>query len=149
LFFSTVYLGEIYVKEQIEKDPRLSPEDPTLQADATRAGSRALLWSSILSLASSILLPYLVMQAADALAEKEVLWHARSKRKDAFAKLRGFVTSLKPHSATLWAFSNLLFALTMWLTLLVYNLYSVGFYDIDVSPKGSLLVLTEPVQSLP
>ncbi|KAG8942104.1 hypothetical protein FRC04_003859 [Tulasnella sp. 424] len=136
LFFSTVWVGEIYTREALAKDPSLSPDDPTLQADATRAGSRALLWSSILSLGSSILLPFLVHQSSFNEDEDEKPWAngtGRSRRgDDSWARVFQWLKSMRIHLATLWMISHLLFAITMGLTL----------FSTSVDNASALITLT-------
>ncbi|CAE7204476.1 unnamed protein product [Rhizoctonia solani] len=60
MFFGTVWIGDIYVNEALRLgDPR-SISDPTLRAEGTRAGSRAMFYGALLTLMTSILLPYFV-----------------------------------------------------------------------------------------
>ncbi|KAG8914779.1 hypothetical protein FRC00_010853, partial [Tulasnella sp. 408] len=136
LFFSTVWVGEIYTKEMLAKNPSLSPDDPELQADATRAGSRALLWSSILSFGSSILLPFIVHQSSFDSDEDEKPWASgsgRSRRKDdSWARVFQWLKSMRIHLATLWMISHLLFAITMGLTL----------FSTSVDNASALITLT-------
>ncbi|KIO33059.1 hypothetical protein M407DRAFT_65899, partial [Tulasnella calospora MUT 4182] len=136
LFFSTVWVGEIYTREMLAKDPSLSPDDPTLQADATRAGSRALLWSSILSLGSSILLPFIVYQSSFSEDEDEKPWANGSgrnrKKDDSWARVFQWLKSMKIHLATLWMVSHLLFAITMGLT----------YFSTSVDNASALITLT-------
>ncbi|KAG8915320.1 hypothetical protein FRC01_003705 [Tulasnella sp. 417] len=136
LFFSTVWVGEIYTREMLAKDPSLSPDDPTLQADATRAGSRALLWSSILSLVASILLPFMVHQSSFDSDGDERPWAGgggRSKRKDdSWARVFQWLKSMRIHLATLWMISHLLFAITMGLT----------YFSTSVDNASALITLT-------
>ncbi|KAG9028552.1 hypothetical protein FS837_003850, partial [Tulasnella sp. UAMH 9824] len=105
----------------LAKNTSLSPDDPDLQADATRAGSRALLWSSILSLGSSILLPFIVHQSSFDSDEDKKPWangSGRSRRKDdPWARVFQWLKSMRIHLATLWMISQLLFAITKGLTL--------------------------------
>ncbi|KAB5594887.1 General alpha-glucoside permease [Ceratobasidium theobromae] len=60
MFFGTVWIGDIYINEALRLgDPR-SRHDPTLRAEGTRAGSRAMFYGALLTFATSILLPYFV-----------------------------------------------------------------------------------------
>ncbi|KAG8716411.1 hypothetical protein FRC11_013394 [Ceratobasidium sp. 423] len=60
MFFGTVWIGDIYIGEaQRLGDPR-PLTDPTLRAEGTRAGSRAMFYGALLTLGTSILLPYFV-----------------------------------------------------------------------------------------
>ncbi|KAG8929831.1 hypothetical protein FRC01_003722 [Tulasnella sp. 417] len=111
LFFSTVWVGEIYTREMLAKDGSLSPDDPTFQPDATRAASRALWWSSILSLGGSILLPLMVHQNSFDSGGDDISWPCgggRNRKKD-----DSFSTSVDNASAfiTLTGFS---WAVSQW-----------------------------------
>lgn len=58
LFYTSVWVGEIYVREQIASGR--SADDPTLQDEATRAGSRALFLNACVNLLTSVFFPFLV-----------------------------------------------------------------------------------------
>jgi solute carrier family 45 protein 1/2/4 len=58
LFYTSVWVGEIYTREVIAGGR--SEDDPDLAADATRAGSRALFLNACVNLFTSIFLPFLV-----------------------------------------------------------------------------------------
>ncbi|CAE6427034.1 unnamed protein product [Rhizoctonia solani] len=61
MFFGTVWIGDIYINEALRLgDPR-SVTDPTLRAEGTRTGSRAMFYGALLTFVTSILLPYFVM----------------------------------------------------------------------------------------
>ncbi|BGP23963.1 hypothetical protein JCM10295v2_002864 [Rhodotorula toruloides] len=61
LFFSTTWVAEIYVKSHTTSGATdLASASEEMRAAATRAGTRAMLWHSVVSLATSILLPPLV-----------------------------------------------------------------------------------------
>ncbi|CAE6515646.1 unnamed protein product [Rhizoctonia solani] len=60
MFFGTVWIGDIFITETLRLgDPR-SATDPALRAEGTRAGSRAMFYGALLTLVTSILLPYFV-----------------------------------------------------------------------------------------
>ncbi|KAJ9124826.1 hypothetical protein QFC24_003195 [Naganishia onofrii] len=59
LFYTSVWVGEIYTREAIARGGR-SADDPLLPEEAVRAGSRALFMNSIVNLATSVFLPFLV-----------------------------------------------------------------------------------------
>ncbi|GAA5886641.1 hypothetical protein JCM5296_005357 [Sporobolomyces johnsonii] len=64
LFFSTTWIAEIYVKTvwgDASSDLGSAPED--VREQATRAGTRAMFWHSVVSLATSILIPPLIASA--------------------------------------------------------------------------------------
>lgn len=58
LFYTSVWVGEIYVKEALAGGR--SADDPDLQGEATRAGSRALFLNACVNLFTSIFFPFLV-----------------------------------------------------------------------------------------
>ncbi|OAX81896.1 hypothetical protein ACJ72_03764 [Emergomyces africanus] len=62
LFYSTTYIGQLYVNPIFEEHPHLSPEDiDEAWVTATRVGTFALLVYAIVSFAASIILPLLVV----------------------------------------------------------------------------------------
>ncbi|KAG8908297.1 hypothetical protein FRB99_007831 [Tulasnella sp. 403] len=121
LFFSTVWVGEIYTKQALEANPSLEITDD-IQADATRAGSRALLWSSILSLGASVVLPFVVQQSSFSESNEKDWGTIRGKQKGSWAVVLVWLKSMKMHLATLWMVSHLLFAITMGLTFALITL---------------------------
>lgn len=56
LFFTSVWVSEIYKSSH----PELDPEDPTVKADAVRAGATSLLIQSLVSMTCSVCLPFIV-----------------------------------------------------------------------------------------
>lgn len=67
LFYTTIYVGDLYKNAVLTASPSpLSDQDrAALDAEATRFGSRALFYSSLVSLFCNIVLPYFVSEAAD------------------------------------------------------------------------------------
>ncbi|OJD09633.1 hypothetical protein AJ78_09003 [Emergomyces pasteurianus Ep9510] len=62
LFYSTTYIGQLYVNPIFEEHPNLPPEDiDEAWVTATRVGTFALLVYAIISFAASIILPLLVV----------------------------------------------------------------------------------------
>jgi solute carrier family 45 protein 1/2/4 len=58
LFYTSVWVGEIYTREAIAGGR--DANDPDLTADATRAGSKALFMNAVVNLSTSVFLPFLV-----------------------------------------------------------------------------------------
>jgi solute carrier family 45 protein 1/2/4 len=58
LFYTSVWVGEIYTREAIAGGR--DPNDPDLTTDATRAGSKALFMNAVVNLSTSVFLPFLV-----------------------------------------------------------------------------------------
>lgn len=59
LFFTTVWVSDIYKSSQ----PDLDASDPGVAADAVRAGARSLFFQSLVNIACSICLPFLVAES--------------------------------------------------------------------------------------
>ncbi|KAJ8507140.1 hypothetical protein ONZ45_g10460 [Pleurotus djamor] len=115
LFYTTIYVGDLYKRSAASLLPLTSSPDfeqaqAELDATATRYGSRALLYSSLLSLLSNVLLPFFVSEANASLRSRPVRGDGFVSR---MARLLGWCTRKKIHLATLWAISHLVFALCM------------------------------------
>lgn len=67
LFYTSVWVGEIYTREAIAGGR--DPSDPDLGADATRAGSKALFMNAVVNLLTSVFLPFLVSSSGIRAAE--------------------------------------------------------------------------------
>ncbi|KAF9495214.1 MFS general substrate transporter [Pleurotus eryngii] len=116
LFYTTIYVGDLYKRAHSSSlPPSSSPEFPRAQADldatATRLGSRALFYSSLLSLAANILLPFFVAEASNGSDEFNSRHVSGIRAK--LLKLGALLTKKKVHLASLWAVSHLIFALCM------------------------------------
>lgn len=106
LFYTTVYIGELHKSASPVPDPSDTTAVRALEAEATRLGSRALLYSALLSLAANIALPFFVSEAR--------------QRKPALSPLvtnGTWIERFQVHLASLWAASHLIFALCMGATL--------------------------------
>ena len=118
LFYSTIYIGDLYKRST----PAVSTPDAqaALDAEAIRLGSRALFYSSLLSLLANFALPPFVTEARKCITsptgrEAEEGWWERMCR---------VPRSLQVHLASLWAVSHLVFAGCMLGTLYVYSSFS-------------------------
>ena len=107
LFNTTEFIAELYKRANPDLDPTHADDE------GTRLGTRAMFYSSILSLAISIVMPFFVAEAS---SRKEIQDRlaADGKRKSVFVR---WFNMLKVHLATLWAVSHLLFAVCMLATL--------------------------------
>lgn len=66
LFYTSSYIGEIYVEPFLEENPNMTPEElDKLYEQATRVGTFALLIFSITSLATNLFLPFLIAPSFD------------------------------------------------------------------------------------
>lgn len=120
LFYSSSYIGEIYVQPHLEKNPHLTPGQlDELYEQATRIGSFALLVNSIVSLLTNVLLPFFIAPTYDnqaALGQPVPAYHERYNQK------RTMLDRLHIPGFTLnraWFGSLVLFAGAMLCTLVV------------------------------
>ncbi|KAF6807297.1 sucrose transporter [Colletotrichum sojae] len=66
LFYTSSYIGEIYVEPYLEQNPHMTPEElDRLYEQATRVGTFALLINSIVSLATNVFLPFFIAPTYD------------------------------------------------------------------------------------
>ncbi|KAF8604825.1 hypothetical protein BDV93DRAFT_471300 [Ceratobasidium sp. AG-I] len=100
LFYSSTWVGDIYKAAAIANG---RPEDdPTLPDEATRAGSLALLYSSVLSFGISIVAPFFIRPTGASMGEKDM----------------GILGKMKISLGGLWSLSQAIFACSMMATLL-------------------------------
>lgn len=68
LFYTSSYIGEIYVQPYLEENPHMTPEElDTLYEKATRVGTFALLIFAITSLATNLFLPFFIAPTYDSM----------------------------------------------------------------------------------
>ncbi|KDN44339.1 hypothetical protein RSAG8_05603, partial [Rhizoctonia solani AG-8 WAC10335] len=100
LFYSSTWVGDIYKAAAIANGR--AEDDPTLHDEATRIGSLALLYSSILSFAISIFAPFFI----------------KPNRGTGNDTPKGPMDKFKISLGGLWSFSQAIFACSMMATLL-------------------------------
>ncbi|KAL7803155.1 major facilitator superfamily domain-containing protein [Trichoderma afarasin] len=114
LFYTSSYIGEIYVQPFLEKNPHMTPEEiDKLYEQATRMGSFALLINSIVSLLVNVFLPFFVAPTYDS--------HPVGDSSDSGTK-KSFLDHLRIPGFTLrraWFGSLILFAIVMVCTVFV------------------------------
>ncbi|KAJ2923915.1 hypothetical protein H1R20_g13179, partial [Candolleomyces eurysporus] len=145
LFYSTLYVGDLH--KQVSPLPTTDEARASLDAEATRLGSRALFFSSVVALAANILLPSFVPEAKSGKEDESTsgFWKRICK----------VPTVLQIHLATLWAASHVIFAGCMFATFFVHSVWGAtilititGFsWAITQWAPFSLLaeaILTEP-----
>lgn len=98
LFYSSTWVGDIYKAAAIANGR--AEDDPTLPDEATRAGSLALLYSSVLSLGISVVAPFFIHPSGTSPNEKN-----------------GFLGKMKISLGGLWSLSQAIFACSMMATL--------------------------------
>ncbi|EHK15436.1 uncharacterized protein TRIVIDRAFT_232596 [Trichoderma virens Gv29-8] len=117
LFYTSSYIGEIYVQPFLEKNPHMTPEEiDKLYEQATRMGSFALLINSIVSLLVNVFLPFFVAPTYDS---HPVLDNSESGPK------KSFLDHLRIPGFTLrraWFGSLILFAIVMVCTVFVRSI---------------------------
>ncbi|KAG4427781.1 hypothetical protein IFR05_016735 [Cadophora sp. M221] len=121
LFYSSSYVGDIYVQPFLEANPNMTPEEiDTLYEKATRVGTFALLVYAIVSLATNVLLPFFIAPSYDAALES-----SSSSTKSYSTRFSRFLDALVVPWLTLrraWLISHLIFATCMFSTLLVRSI---------------------------
>lgn len=66
LFYTSSYIGEIYVEPYLEEDPHMSPDElDKLYEKATRIGTFALFVNSVVSLLTNVFLPFFIAPTYD------------------------------------------------------------------------------------
>lgn len=66
LFYTSSYIGEIYVEPYLEKNPHMTPEElDRLYEEATRIGTFALLVNAVVSLLTNVFLPFFIAPTYD------------------------------------------------------------------------------------
>ncbi|KAF3063657.1 General alpha-glucoside permease [Daldinia childiae] len=124
LFYTSSYIGEIYVEPFLEENPHMTPEElDELYERATRVGTFALLIFAITSLATNVLLPFFIDPTYDnnpvvANAPGEAPGLLGSSVPDS----KSFLARLVIPGFTLrraWMLSEILFAGVMFCTVLV------------------------------
>lgn len=107
LFYSTLYVGDLH--RQNSPVPDTDEARVLLDAEATRLGSRALFYSSLLALLANVTLPAFVPEAKSDSRERDY--------EQSFWQRIRIPEALQVHLATLWAASHLIFAGCMFATL--------------------------------
>lgn len=114
LFNTTEFIAELHRRSHPEMDSEAALEE------GTRLGSRALFYSSILSLIANVLLPFFVAEAGS----RKKMQQALAASPPSVWWVRWF-NKLKVHLASLWAASHLIFAICMLATLYVLFIFAL------------------------
>ena len=107
LFYTTAFIGDLH-----KRSSSLPLDDPGLDAEATRLGTRALFFSSLVSLAGNVFLPLVVAESVRSRPPPERRFAA--SRRNMWARL---CARLKVSLSILWAMGHLVFAICMFATL--------------------------------
>ncbi|KAJ3958220.1 hypothetical protein N0V92_005195 [Colletotrichum tropicale] len=124
LFYTSSYIGEIYVEPFLEKNPHMAPEElDKLYEQATRVGTFALLINSIVSLATNVFLPFFIAPTYDSHPVLcDVPGETDTTPKDLDSEKPSFLDRLQIPGFTLkraWFMSLWLFAGAMFCTVIV------------------------------
>ncbi|KAF9450782.1 hypothetical protein P691DRAFT_664570 [Macrolepiota fuliginosa MF-IS2] len=131
LFYTTIYIGDLYKRSS--PIPFTDEARATLDAEATRSGSRALFWSSVVSLVSNVVLPVFVTESASSSGDEPQKPHLRfgyGSRDHWWTRLERLVRVpmwMRIHMANLWALSHLVFAGCMFATFLTSSVTGASF----------------------
>ena len=121
LFYTTIYVGDLY-KRSLPAAPTTDQQQTIINDEATRLGSRALFYSSLLSLIVSVVLPAFVAEATRG--------HPPQNQKQGsswWQRVCRVPKGLQIHLVTIWATSQLVFAGCMFATLCVSFFFFFGF----------------------
>ncbi|KAL7274715.1 hypothetical protein RUND412_002387 [Rhizina undulata] len=126
MVYSTTFVGEVLKRYDTSMQNSLQTSKDVV-GDITRIGSMALVLFSCVSLAASILLPFLVVSP-----ESDTL-HKRSLAKGTIATLLEIIEPLKPDLASTWIGCHVLFAFLMFMSLFTST---VRFATLIVAMSG-------------
>ncbi|XDG00933.1 hypothetical protein ABKA04_000548 [Annulohypoxylon sp. FPYF3050] len=128
LFYTSSYIGEIYVQPFLEANPHMTPEElDELYERATRVGTFALLIFSITSLATNVLLPFFIDPTYD---NSPVVSNVHGEIHSSLSDGKSFLDRLVIPGFTLrraWLLSEILFAVAMFCAVLVRSVEAATF----------------------
>ncbi|WYZ40100.1 hypothetical protein EsH8_IV_000441 [Colletotrichum jinshuiense] len=123
LFYTSSYIGEIYVEPYLEANPHMSPEElDHLYERATRVGTFALLINSIVSLLTNVFLPFFVAPTYDSHPVCDIPGETDASSADYEEEKPSWLDRLQIPGFTLkraWFASLILFAGAMFCTVIV------------------------------
>lgn len=131
LFFSTTWVAEIYVKTRWgDAGTELAQAPDEVREMATRAGTKAMLWHSVVSLVTSIVLPPLVAPSVPASKNERGGGFSSATTSSTLDRLRRFLPRV-PFAwlslPLLWAMSNTLFSVLLLSTFFAKSVGSASF----------------------
>lgn len=123
LFYTSSYIGEIYVQPYLEANPHMTPEEvDKLYEKATRVGTFALLIFSITSLVTNVFLPFFVAPSYDNVPVGEAPGEGPATSLRTYNDKKSWTDRLVIPGLTLrraWMYSQLLFMGSMLCAVLV------------------------------
>ncbi|KAF9441270.1 MFS general substrate transporter [Macrolepiota fuliginosa MF-IS2] len=127
--YTTIYIGDIYKRSC--PVPLTVEAQIALDAEATRLGTRAFFWSSVIWLISNVVLPAFVIESASSGKQRPyVHFQGSSSRGTGWARMKGLVRvplCMKIDMASLWALSHLIFAGCMFATFFTSSVAGATF----------------------
>ncbi|KAF8631680.1 hypothetical protein AX15_002265 [Amanita polypyramis BW_CC] len=119
LFYTTIYIGDLYKHATLASStlPLSDEESSALDAEATRLGSRALFYSSLVTLFCNIALPFFVSEAQTTPGRRKSANRTPTRFTERFISLRA-PRKMQVHLGNLWAFGHLVLAGCMFGTFL-------------------------------
>ncbi|GAA5822156.1 hypothetical protein JCM11251_004876 [Rhodosporidiobolus azoricus] len=113
LFFSTTWVAETYLRASSDPSADLASAPASVREAATRAGTKAMLWHSVVSLVTSILIPPLVDSGDGKTNDGRGRYRSRGGGHPQWEQVKRYLPSL-PFTwlslPLLWTLSNFLFA---------------------------------------
>lgn len=123
LFYTSSYIGEIYVQPFLEENPHMTPDEvDKLYEKATRVGTFALLIFSITSLATNVFLPFFIAPTYDSIPVGEAPGEGPATSLRTYGEKKSWSDRLIIPGLTLrraWMFSQFLFMGSMLCTVIV------------------------------
>lgn len=123
LFYTSSYIGEIYVQPYLEENPHMTPEEvDKLYEKATRVGTFALLIFSITSLVTNVFLPFFIAPTYDSVPVGDAPGEGPVTSIRTYGEKKSWTDRLVIRGLTLrraWMFSQLLFMGSMLCTVIV------------------------------
>lgn len=116
MVYSTTFVGEVLKRYDISAQQSLQSSTDVV-GDIARVGSMALVLFSCVSLASSVLLPFVVTSP-----ESNML-HKKPLRNGALARFQHMILPFKPDLATAWICGHIMYASLMLMTLFVSTVW--------------------------
>lgn len=121
LFYSSAYIGDIYVQPYLIHNPNMTPEEiDRLYETATRMGTFALLIYAITSLTTNVFLPFFIAPSYDADYESSI--HSKNSYTTRVSRILDKLVIPWLTLRRAWLCSHLIFATCMFSTLVVRSI---------------------------
>lgn len=131
LFYTSSYIGEIYVQPYLEENPHMTPEEvDKLYEKATRVGTFALLIFAITSLATNVFLPFFIAPTYDSMPVGGAPGEGPVTSLRDYDEKKSWADRLVIPGLTLrraWMYSQLLFMVSMLFTVIVRTVAAATF----------------------